>query len=77
MLMQPPVFKIVKPKLYEVLSPVIIITTKYFASKRYKNPEVETRFLFAILDGIFLNYINDSENFQLDEIKNKIIEMYK
>ena len=76
-ILQPSVFEIIKQRLFELMLPVIEITTNYFAKKGYENPEVETRFLFAMLDGIFLNYIADTENFQLEAIKNKIIDMYK
>ena len=51
--------------------------TQFFYSQNYENPEIEMRFFGSLLDGVAMNFVMDPENFPLNEIENKIIEMYK
>lgn len=51
--------------------------TQFFYSQNYENPELEMRFFGSLLDGVAMNFVMDPENFPLNEIENKIIEMYK
>ncbi len=75
-LSQPQVLKIVGGKFWEILNPVSKILENYFKRNRFKNPEIETRFFGAIMDGICINYIIDPDNFPLEEIKQKVIDLY-
>ncbi|HPF92515.1 MAG TPA: TetR/AcrR family transcriptional regulator [Tenuifilaceae bacterium] len=51
--------------------------TQFFYSQNYETPELEMRFFGSLLDGVAINFVMDPENFPLNEIENKIIEMYK
>ncbi len=51
--------------------------TQFFYSQNYETPELEMRFFGSLLDGVAMNFVMDPENFPLNEIENKIIEMYK
>lgn len=51
--------------------------TNYFKSQKKSKPEIETKMFFSVVDGVCLNYISDTENFPLDEIKLKIITQYE
>ncbi len=75
-LSQPQVLKIVGEKFWEIVNPVFKILENYFERNNFKNPKIETRLFGALLDGICINYILDPENFPLEEIKQKVIELY-
>jgi len=75
-LSQPQVLKIVGDKFWEIINPVFKILDNYFKRNNFNNPEIESRFFGAILDGICINYILDPDNFPIEEIKQKIIELY-
>ena len=51
--------------------------TQFFYSQNYENPEIEMRFFGSLLDGVAMNFVMDPENFPINEIERKIIEMYK
>ncbi len=75
-LSQPQVLKIVGDKFWEIINPVFKILDNYFERNRFNNPEIETRFFGAIMDGICMNYVIDPDNFPIEEIKKKVIELY-
>lgn len=75
-LSQPQVLKIVGEKFWEIVNPVFKILENYFERNNFKNPKIETRLFGALLDGICINYILDPENLPLEEIKQKVIELY-
>ncbi|MCK4629937.1 MAG: TetR/AcrR family transcriptional regulator [Bacteroidales bacterium] len=75
-LSQPQVLKIVGEKFWEIINPVYKILENYFEKNRFKNPKIETKFFGALMDGICINYILDPDNFPLEEIKKKVIELY-
>ena len=75
-LSQPQVLKIVGEKFWEIINPVFEILENYFERSNFKNPKIETRLFGALMDGICINYILDPENFPLEEIKQKVIELY-
>jgi AcrR family transcriptional regulator len=59
-----------------LIGPLMEKMIGYFESKGRPDPEVETRMLFALLDGICMNYLVESEHYPLNEIKNKILKQY-
>ncbi|MDA3778841.1 MAG: TetR/AcrR family transcriptional regulator [Bacteroidales bacterium] len=75
-LLQPTVYKLVEKKLYEMAMPFFEILGNYFYLQGRKNPEAEARMFVAMLDGITLNYIMDSENFPMDAVEKKLIDFY-
>lgn len=74
---QPAVMSIVKDEFMNIVIPLFHILDLYFKSKGFKSPEVEVRLVLAMLDGVCLGYINDPENFPLEQVKDRIIELYK
>lgn len=74
---QPGVAELAHKEMMPYSSPIIEALTGFFAEKGFEKPEVELRFLSALLDGLVMNYIYDIENFPLDEAKNKLIHFYK
>lgn len=75
-LYQPQVLKIVGEKFWEIINPVLKILENYFERNNFKNPEIETRFFGALIDGICINYVVDPDSFPLEKIKQKVIELY-
>ena len=75
-LSQPQVLKIVGDKFWEIINPALKMLEDYFKSNNFKNPEIETRFFGAMMDGICIHYIIDPDNFPFEEIKQKVIELY-
>lgn len=73
---QPRVMEILNHEFSTMLEPFIKTLMGFFVRKNYKNPFAETRFLFALLDGIGIHYILDVENYPLKESINKVISMY-
>ncbi len=61
----------------EVAMPVIEMLTKYFESEGYKNPLAEARIFAAMMDGLTLNYVYDTENFPIDDVITRLKDMYK
>lgn len=76
-MMQPTVSKLVMDKFTDLLPPLKAIVGDYFKRKGVKDPEAEASFFFAILDGIYLNYVMDPAEFPLERIKKLIIEKFK
>lgn len=66
---QPQVLKLVEKKLMELVIPFITILSEYFATKGHKNPMAYAQFFGAMLDGVSLNYMMDTDNFPIEEIK--------
>jgi len=75
-LSQPQVLKIVGNKFWEIINPVFKMLEDYFKKNNVNNPEIETKFFVAMIDGICIHYILDPDNFPFEEIKQKVIELY-
>ena len=75
-LSQPQILKIVGGKFWEIINPVFKMLEDYFKRNNIKNPEIETQFFMAMMDGICIHYILDPDNFPFEEIKQKVIELY-
>jgi len=73
---QPIIFKSAFQDLMNVAEPFFVILNKYFESKGYENPEKETRFFTAILDGITLQYVFDPKFYPIEYSIEKIFKMY-
>ncbi len=76
-LFQPEVYKIVEPKLMQLLSSFMETALSYFVKKGYEDPEAELRIFSAMLDGIALHYVMDPVHFPLDGVKKKLHNMYE
>jgi AcrR family transcriptional regulator len=74
---QPEVYKLVKPKLMQLLSSSMETALGYFVKKGYEDPEAELRIFSAMLDGIALHYVMDPVHFPLEGVKKKLHNMYE
>jgi AcrR family transcriptional regulator len=74
-LLQPDVLKLIEPHIIKALGPFLQTAYEYFANKGYENPEVEVRFMSALLDGVGLHFVMDPHNFPLEGVKKKIHAM--
>ncbi|MAE08980.1 MAG: TetR family transcriptional regulator [Bacteroidetes bacterium] len=73
---QPDVLKLVEKKLMDIIMPLITTMSKYFEAKGFENPMAYARFFGAVLDGVTMNYMMDSETFPLEDIKKIIINKF-
>ncbi len=48
----------------------------YFRNHDFEDPELETWFFHAMLDGIYMNYVFNPDNFPIDRLKELIIQRY-
>ena len=71
---QPNVMKLVEEKFMDIIQPMIERTNEFFKREGYDKPEVWTRYIGAVLDGISLNYVVDPNNFPLDEIEDLVVK---
>lgn len=74
-MLQPKVMALVLDKFMETLTPFIQIVRNYFTHRGSENPEVDTRIMLALIDGICFHYILDPKNFPIDEIKERLYKM--
>ncbi len=74
--MQPPVFKVVKERIGEFMPKYINIMAKYYNKRGVSNPVTEALFFGAVMDGVSLNYVADPDKFPLEEITQKIIDVF-
>ncbi len=74
--LQPPIFSLVKEMVDELMGPLMNMTTGYFKSKGFKDPEMESVIFGALMDGIAFQYIMNPETFPVDKIKKTLIEKY-
>lgn len=74
---QPAVQEILKDEILEASKQPMEMIGSYFKNHGYKNPMVEVAFLSTLSSGIIIEYIGDPENYPLDQIKKRILTMYK
>ena len=75
-LTQPPVLKLVDKVFQETIQSLFRMVERYFEQLGDENPEASARVFIALLDGIGIYYVLDPENFPLESVKQKIIELY-
>ena len=73
---QPAVMALVKEEDFKAAEPFIISVTAYYQKKGVQNPLAYSYLIWAILDGIGLDYMFDPEHYPLEEIRNIIIEKF-
>jgi AcrR family transcriptional regulator len=73
---QPAVMALVKEEVFKVAEPFIISITAYYQKKGVQNPLAYGYLIWAIIDGIELDYMFDPEHYPLEEIRNIIIEKF-
>lgn len=75
-IVQPQVLKLAEKKLMRLFIPLYKMLENYFKSQGKKNPAAEARFFGAMIEGVYMNYIMDPKNFPIDDVKQKIIDLY-
>ena len=75
-IVQPQVLKLVEKKLMRLFIPLYKMLENYFKSQGKKNPAAEARFFGAMIEGVYMNYVMDPKNFPIDDVKQKIIDLY-
>ncbi len=74
---QPGVAEIAHQEMMNYTQPMVRALESFFRNKGSKKPDIEISVLSAMLDGLVMNYIYDTENFPLDEAKNKLLQFYQ
>ena len=75
-LTQPPVLKLVDKVFQETIESFFDMVERYFEEMGDKDPKASARVFIALLDGIGIHYVMNPENFPLESVKQKIIELY-
>lgn len=76
LVVQPSVFELLMLKYAELFEPYFKMLTAYFTIKGCENPQTESVFFTALLDGLAMNYLLDPEHFPFDDIKEKVKKLY-
>ncbi|MBN2596294.1 TetR family transcriptional regulator [Labilibaculum sp.] len=74
--LQPGVVDQYKHELHEIVIPKLNIIRKYFNKEGTENPKMETRFLVSMLDGIAMNFVLEPDGYPIDEMQQKVLNMY-
>jgi len=75
-IVQRQVLKLAEKKLMRLFIPLYKMLESYFKSQGKKNPAAEARFFGAMIEGVYMNYVMDPKNFPIDDVKQKIIDLY-
>jgi len=73
---QPAVQLILAEEIKAYSGPPLGMVEAYFRNKGCLRPDVEMAFLSTLISGVIFEYISDPENYPLDQIKDRIIQMY-
>ena len=76
LLVQEPIIKLVNERLELYINKYIELLTAYFKALDVKDPYTEALLFGAMLDGIALYYIGNSELFPVEKIKKRILQKY-
>jgi AcrR family transcriptional regulator len=74
---QPAVQEILKSEILDASKEPLAMIEHYFKEQGYKNPLVEVAFVSTLFSGVLIEYIGDPENYPLDQIKKRILDLYK
>jgi len=74
---QPAVQEILKDEILEASKEPLAMIEHYFKKQGYKKPLVEVAFVSTLFSGVLIEYIGDPENYPLDQIKKRILDLYK
>lgn len=76
MMYQVPALDMFSRELSDVIHRYIKMVEAYFRENGYDNPGLEARFLTSLLDGICMGFLFQTESYPLDDMEEKIINMY-
>ncbi|MFC2118292.1 hypothetical protein ACFLSY_06600, partial [Bacteroidota bacterium] len=77
LLSRPVILKIIEKEIEEIMSSMFGELAKFFEHEGWDNPMQEAMYLESLLDGIFMNYLLDTEHFPIDYAKEQLISRYK
>jgi len=77
LIFQPDVLNVVYSKIAPKQTDYVSILLSFFENIKCKNPQEELMFFSAILKGVTVMYIADTDNFPIEQYKNMIIKFYK
>ncbi|RLD63616.1 MAG: hypothetical protein DRJ01_03340 [Bacteroidetes bacterium] len=77
LIMQPPVTALLSDDIWKYIAPFLNSLIGYYKNKGVENPEAEARAFIAMLDGVGLDYISDTESFPINEVERIIINKFK
>lgn len=73
---QPAITQIVADRMMEMVGPMMTELTDYFRNKGCEDPQAESRYFVAVMDGVGMHYLMDSENFPIKSVIRKIIQEF-
>jgi AcrR family transcriptional regulator len=76
-MLQPPVYKLVKEKYSSLVSGMLLVIRKYYERKGAEDPMAEALLLESALDGVSINYILNPDIFPIDAMKEIILKRFK
>lgn len=74
--MQQNVMHIIEDRAMEILGSLQQKSNAYFSRQGYEKPEVWTRYLASVLDGIGMHFILDPKNYPIHEIEKIVLHTF-
>ncbi len=74
--LQPQVMELFKDKMEQWIPVIMKTAMTYFTSKGYDDPATEAMFFGTMLDGVAFDYVVAPEIYPIDNIKERILNMY-
>jgi AcrR family transcriptional regulator len=75
-ILQPIVMKLVKDQIESIYDKLYSLMIVYFKNQNYEDHVNDAMILGSLFDGISLNYIMDLQNYPIESVKKRLIEMY-
>jgi AcrR family transcriptional regulator len=73
---QPDVTPILMEQIMPNIQPFMISVSNYFVAKGHEDPMTMMRYYSAVLDGVQMHILMDSENFPVEKIKKLMIDQF-
>lgn len=73
---QPGVVEEYRQELHKIATSKFKMIVDYFRKEGAENPKMETRFLASMLDGIAMNFVLEPDGYPIDEMQQKVLNMY-
>ena len=74
---QPAVQEILKDEILDASKEPLEMLVNYFKKQGYKKPAIEVAFISTLFSGVLFEYISDPGNYPLEQIKKRILDLYK
>ena len=73
---QPDVTPILTEQMMPKIQPFLVQLINYFISKGHEDPMTVMRYYSAVLDGVQMHILMDSENFPVEKVKQMMIDQF-